>query len=291
MRVEVNGNDITGTLMDVAINVSFDMQFSTITMSGAVPMSVCTFFVNDDVSYDLVLWSCFRETGSYQMTFVSKVQYKWLMSSVSAITGEHDFVSLCTKVGVPFAALSQTEKKYMEMPQMTFFDFLDWVQNRSVCKRAWLMTFHFDGIIGVDTDSFHSTQPPPKIETPIYTLKNFSSGSEHYITARAEGLVFQYFIDKDEEEVKMDTFLIDPQTVQDKYVEFITVNDLAWVSPNISKQQYIMNLDTATRMNITCDKAYFVLGALFTDQNGSVFFVNSVSANEAGQVVTLCFVK
>ena len=291
MRVELNGNDITGTLTEIAVNVSFDSVFSTVTMSGAVLLSDCKFFVSDDVSYDLVLWSCYRDSAAFQMTFVSKVQFKWLMSSVPPVTGQHSFDTLCRKVGVPFASLSPTETKYYELPQMPFFEFMEWLQDRVVCVRAWLMTFHFDGLVGIDTNSFHLTAAPPKIETPVYSLLSMTSGSDHYISARAEGSVFQRFVDKAEEEVKLSTQLVDKQHVFDSASEFITVNDLAWVSPNVSKQQYMMNIDTSTRMNVRCDKSFFVLSALFTDQNGSVFFVNSVSANEGGQSATLCYVK
>lgn len=291
MRVELNGNDITGTVSDVSVNTSFDMVFSTVTMSGAVLLSDCKFFINDDISYDLTLWSCYRDGASFKMTFVSKLQYRWLMSSVRPVTGEHSFDSICKKLGIPFAALSKSNTKYYELPHMTFFGFMDWIQNRVSCVRAWLMTFHFDGLVGIDTESYHSATPPPKIDTPIYSLINMTSGSEYLISARSEGSVTQRFVDKDEEVVKLPTHLSEAQSVEDMQFEFVTVDDLAWVSPNISKQQYVMNVDTATRMNVRCDKAFFVLGALFTDQNGSVFFVNSLSANEGGQTATLCYVK
>ena len=290
MIVEYNGTDITGTLADLSVDVSFDRLFSTLSFSGNTLLSECKFKVSDDLSYDMVLWSASRDHAAFNMTFVSKIQYKWLMSSVGPVTGEHDFTSLCKKVGVPFNSLSSTEKRYYELSKMQFLDFLNWLSDRVVCVRAWFMTFTFDGLFGVDSNSFYNVRPPEKANTNFYRVDHFSSSSDLYLQVRAEGVLNQDFIDSDSVATTFET-AVKSVKFNDLAYELVTVTDLGWVSPNVSKQQYFMNLDTATRMRVTSDIVSFGLGSLFTDAEGGVYFVNSVSSNSSGQVVTLCHIK
>lgn len=288
--IEYNGTDITGTLAELSVDISFDRLFSTLSFSGNTLLSECKFKVSDSVSYDMVLWASSREHAAFNMTFVSKIQYKWLMSSVGPVTGEYDFGTFCSKLGIPYSSLSSTVKKYYEMPTMQFLDFLNWMSDRVACTRAWFMTFTFDGLFGVDSNSFYTVKPPEKANTNFYKINSFKSSSDLFLQVRAEGLLNQDFIDSDPVVTTFETAIKNVK-FNDSAYELVTVTDLGWVSPNISKQQYFMNLDTATRMIITSDIVTFGLGSLFTDDKGGVFFVNSVSSNSSGQVVTLCHIK
>ena len=290
MNIEYNNADITGTISDLAVNVSFDILFSTVTFTGNTLLSECKINISKDVSFDLVLWNATRDHSTFTMTFISKLQYKWLMSTVTPVTGKHSFSSLCKKIGVPYMSLSSSKEVYYEMPQMQFLDFLTWISDRVSCGRAWFMTFTFDGLVGVDSASFYKASPPDKASTNFYKINSFKSSSDLFLQVRAEGVLEQDFIDKDHETVTFETAL-KSVTFTDSNYELVTVSDLGWVSPNISKQQYFMNLDTATRLSVTSDIVTFGLGSLFTDDKGSVFFTNSVTSNGSGQIVTLCYLK
>jgi hypothetical protein len=290
MTIEYNGTDITGTLSELSVDVSFDKLFSTLSFSGNTLLSECKFRVSDGIDYDMVLWSASRDRAAFNMVFVSKIQYKWLMSSVGPVTGKFDFAGLCKKVGIPFMTQSATEQRYYELPNMQFLDFLNWLSDRVACKRAWFMTFTFDGLFGVDSNSFYTVKPPERANTNFYRINSFRSSSDLFLQVRAEGVLNQDFIDSDSVVVNFET-AVKGVKFNDSVYELVTVTDLGWVSPNISKQQYFMNLDTATRMSITSDRVSFGLGSLFTDDKGAVYFVNSVSSNSSGQNVVLCYIK
>lgn len=287
MYVTYNGSDITGTLSGLTIHMSFDAVFSTVTMSAVSLMSECKLHLDDKVSYDMVLWSNHRNGQAFNMTFISKLQHKWLMSSVSPVSGSFDFSSLCSKVGVPNVTLSKTKEVYYELPRMKFHSFLEWVSQRVSCDRGWLQTFGFDGLFGIDTNTLMTASPPDPVTTPFYSIESFVGQSDHYINTRAEGSLVQHFIESDELVTEFPE--VHKQHIKDTVYEFVTVKDLAWVSPNIARNNYMLNIDTSVRMSVMTDKDYFTLGSLFTDDKGSVFFVNSVISTEGRQNVVLCY--